>query len=390
MQREPGWNTLAVHGGEAETKSDFGIVDPIHYSSTFTFPNTAAIIDMLEGRSQRDEYARYSTPNTRTVERKLAELEGAQDCILTTTGMSAISLLFLAKLRPGDHLIFFDECYHRTRQLCREYLAEFGISYSQVQTNNLGDLEAAIRPETKLLFSELPTNPHLTVIDLEGFISIAAKHGVKTCLDSTLASPVNILPIKWGADFVVHSATKYLGGHNDLLAGTLAGRTEDLADIRKLQGIIGAICAPQTAYLLQRGLKTLALRIEQQNRSAQAIASFLENHPRIKKVYYPGLETHPTHELAKTYLKGFGGLLSFELDADRQQCSDFIDRVRIPKIGPSLGGVESLIEQPAIMSYYNTPIEDRRRFRIDDALVRMAVGIEDTQDLITDLAQALG
>ncbi len=389
MQREPGWNTLSVHGGETETKSEFGIVDAVHYSSTFTFSNTAAIIDMLEGRSIRDEYARYSSPNVRTVERKLAAIEGAEDALLTTTGMSAISLLLLAKLRPGDHLIFFDECYHRTRQLCCEYLSTFGVAYTQVKTNDLDALQASIRPETKLLFSELPTNPHLTVIDLEGFQAIARNYGLKTCLDTTLASPINVLPIKWGADFVIHSATKYLGGHNDLLAGSIAGSQSELSDIRKLQGIMGAICSPQTAYLLQRGLKTLGLRIAQQNQSALALARFLEDHPRVKRVYYPGLRSHPTHALAKNLLKGFGGLLSFELDTDRQGCSEFIDSVQIPKIGPSLGGVESLIEQPAIMSYYNTSAEERQKFGIDDALVRLAVGIEDPQDLIADLSQAL-
>ncbi len=391
MSQEASLSTLVVHAGEAREKSDFAIVDPIHCASTFTFADTAAIISMLEneGLAERDEYARYSSPNIRTVEKKLAQLEGTADALLCTTGMSALTLLFWSHLRPGDHLLYFDRCYHRTRQFCSDYLEQFGVRCEAIPTGDFAALEAATNAKTKLIFTELPTNPHLDVIDLERLCSFARAKGIKTCIDTTLASPINVRPAEWGADFILHSATKYLGGHNDLLAGVLAASVEDLAPVRKLQGISGAIAAPHTAYLLQRGLKTLALRIAQQNRSGQRVAEFLAQHPRVEKVYYPGLETHPSYALARRFLSGFGGLISFELKTDRKGASRFVDAVRIPRIGPSLGGVESLIEQPAIMSFYRASEAERRRWDISDSLVRLALGIEDSEDLIADLEQAL-
>ncbi|MCX6130269.1 MAG: aminotransferase class I/II-fold pyridoxal phosphate-dependent enzyme [Proteobacteria bacterium] len=390
FQREPGLSTLAVHAGEAHVKSDFGLVDPIHCSSTFTFANTAAIIAMLENNSEdRDEYARYSSPNVRTVEKKLAELEGTDDAILCTTGMSALVLLFLAHLRPGDKMLFFDQCYHRTRQFCFDYLQAYGVICEQIPTGDFEALERAIDGRTRLLFTELPTNPHLTVIDLERFVQLAKAYDAATCIDATLASPVNHLPTRWGVDYVVHSATKYLGGHNDLLAGVLAGSKARLEPVRKLQGIIGAIASPHSAWLLQRGLKTLPLRVQQQNLTGLAAAAYLNQHPKVKRVYYPGLPSHPSFEQAQKYLIGCGGLISFELKTDREGCARFIDSVRIPRIGPSLGGVESLIEQPAIMSFYKSSEAERLRWGIDSALVRLSLGIEDTQDLLQDLDQAL-
>lgn len=394
MAEELSRSTAAVHAGEAREKSDFALVDPIHCASTFTFANTAAIISMLENGGKtsdgrpRDEYARYSSPNVRSVERKLAALEGCEEALLCTTGMSAISLLFWTYLRPGDHLLFFDRCYHRTRQFCQEYLEPFGVRCEAIPTGDFRALEAACRPETRLIFSELPTNPHLDVIDLERLTGFARRRGIKTCIDSTLASPINLQPRAWGADFVVHSATKYLGGHNDLLAGVLAGSSEDLAPVRKLQGISGAIVAPHSAYLLQRGLKTLALRLAQQNRSGQRVAEFLAQHPKVARVYYPGLETHPSYALARRYLSGGGGLISFELKADLKTTSQFIDALKIPRIGPSLGGVESLVEQPTIMSFYRASAAERRRWNIEDSLVRLALGIEASEDLIADLSEA--
>ncbi len=389
MSHDASLQTLAVHAGEARVKSDYGIVDPIHCSSTFTFANSAAIISMLENGEERDEYARYSNPNSRTVEKKLAALEATEDAILCTTGMSALTLLFLNRLRPGDQLLFFDRCYHRTRQFCYEYLEQFGVRCKAIATGDFQALEAACDARTKLIFTELPTNPHLDVIDIEALAALGKRKGIATCVDTTLASPINIQPSRWGIDFIVHSATKYLGGHNDLLAGVLCGRTEDLASIRTLQGIIGAVAAPHTAYLLQRGLKTLPLRVAQQNKSGLAVAQFLAQHPKVARVYYPGLETHPSYHLARKLLKGGGGLISFELKTDRHGCSRFIDAVHIPKIGPSLGGVETLIEQPYLMSFYRASKADRERWGIDDALVRLALGIEDTEDLIADVKQAL-
>jgi cystathionine gamma-synthase len=251
-------------------------------------------------------------------------------------------------------------------------------------------MEAAINSKTKMIVSESPTNPHLSCIDLEQFVAIGKAHEVETLIDATLATPYNLLPIEYGVDYVWHSATKYMGGHNDLLAGVICGSKEKLEDIRKLRGILGGINSPHNMYLLERGLKTFALRMERHNDNGLRIARFLENHPRVERVYYPGLESHPSHEIAKQTMKGFGGLITFLVkDADWRRTADVIDACRIPRIAPSLGGVESLIEQPLVMSYFDYPPEIRAQFGIPDNMIRMSCGIEDGDDLIADLKQAL-
>jgi len=251
-------------------------------------------------------------------------------------------------------------------------------------------MEAAITPATKLLVSESPTNPHLSVVDLERFAEIGRRCGVETLIDATLGTPYNLRPIAAGVDYVLHSATKYLAGHNDLLAGVLVGGKEQLEPVRKLRGIMGAINSPHNIYLLLRGLKTFELRMERHNQNGLAVAQFLANHPRIERVFYPGLPTHPYHEVAKRTMRGFGGLVTFLVkDADWRATARVVDAARIPRIGPSLGGVESLIEQPLVMSYYECSVEDRQRFGIPDNMIRLACGIENTDDLIADLKQAL-
>jgi cystathionine gamma-synthase len=241
-----------------------------------------------------------------------------------------------------------------------------------------------------MLVSESPTNPHLTCIDLEQFVALGKSREVETLIDATLATPCNIRPLEFGVDYVLHSATKYLGGHNDLLAGSITGSKEKLEEIRNLRGIMGGVNSPHNLYLLQRGLKTFELRMRRHNENGQAVAEFLAEHPRIEHVFYPGLPSHPSHEIARRTMQGFGGLVTFLVkDADWRQTADIVDRVTIPRIGPSLGGVESLIEQPLVMSYYNQTPENRVKFGIPDNMIRMACGIEDTQDLIDDLQQAL-
>jgi cystathionine gamma-synthase len=251
-------------------------------------------------------------------------------------------------------------------------------------------MEKAITPRTKMLVSESPTNPHLTCIDLEQFAALGKAHEVETLIDATLATPLNLRPIEYGIDYVLHSATKYLGGHNDLLAGVIAGSKEKLEAVRGLRGIMGGINSPHNLYLLQRGLKTFQLRMERHNANGLAVARFLEAHPRIERVYYPGLESHDSHAIAKRTMHGYGGLVTFLVkDADWRETAEVVDRVQIPRIGPSLGGVESLIEQPLVMSYFSQTPADRERFGISDNMIRMACGIEDTADLIEDLRQAL-
>jgi cystathionine gamma-synthase len=251
-------------------------------------------------------------------------------------------------------------------------------------------MERAITPKTRMLVSESPTNPQLSVIDLERFVDLARRHHVETLIDATLATPYNLQPLASGVDYVLHSATKYLAGHNDLLAGVIVGSHEKMEAVRHLRGIMGGINSPHNLYLLERGLKTFALRMQQHNRNGQAIAEFLAGHPRVEKVFYPGLATHPTHAIAARTMRGYGGLVTFLLkDADWRATAKVIDSVRIPRIGPSLGGVESLIEQPMVMSYFSYAPEERVRFGIPDNMIRLACGIEDTNDLIDDLKQGL-
>jgi cystathionine gamma-synthase len=260
-----------------------------------------------------------------------------------------------------------------------------------VKTGDYAGMAAAINSKTRLLISESPTNPHLSVVDLDRFAELGRKHKVVTLIDATLATPYNLRPIEHGIDFVLHSATKYLGGHNDLLAGVIIGQAGALEQVRKLRGIMGAINSPHNIYLLERGLKTFELRMQRHNQNGQAIAEFLAGHPRVEKVYYPGLASHPYHDIAKRQMRGFGGLITFTVkNADWRATADVIDRVQIPRIAPSLGGVESLIEQPMVMSYFDYSPEDRTAFGIQDNMIRLSCGIENTEDLIADLKQALG
>jgi cystathionine gamma-synthase len=305
--------------------------------------------------------------------------------------MAAVAAYLLAKLKAGDEIVLFDECYHRTRQMCREMMGKFGVVTHTVAACDYDAMEAAINANTRLLVSESPTNPHLSVVDLERFAGLGKKHHVETLIDSTLATPYNVRPLEYGIDCVLQSCTKYLGGHNDLLAGALVGSQEAIEPVRKLRGVIGSVNGPHGVYLLQRGLKTLELRMQRHNENGQALAEFLQSHPRVEKVYYPGLPGHRDHEVARRTMRGFGGLVTFLVrDADAAQTAAVVDAVRLPRIGPSLGGVESLIEQPMYMSYHDFTREQRLAVGIPDNMIRVACGIENPEDLIADFQQALG
>jgi cystathionine gamma-synthase len=386
----PDFSTLSVHGGEARQKPGHSITDPIFCASTYTFEDTQSVIAYIEEEQQREEYGRYGNPGERVAERKLAALEGAEDAVLYSSGMAAMVGLLMSKLNAGDEIIFFDECYHRSREFCSKHLARFGVRTLQVRACDYDAMAAAITPRTRLLVSESPTNPHMSIVDLDRFGELGRKHNVETLIDATLATPYNLRPIEAGIDYVMHSVTKYLAGHNDLLAGVVAGSIEKLEPVRNLRGIMGSINSAQNCYLLLRGLKTFELRINRHNENGQRVAEFLEAHPRIERVYYPGLASHPQHELARKQMRGFGGLITFLVkDADWRATADIVDAVRIPRIAPSLGGVESLIEQPLVMSYYQLKPEERAKFGIPDNMIRLSCGIENADDLIADLAQAL-
>jgi cystathionine gamma-synthase len=384
------FSTLSVHAGEERQKPGNALTDAIFCASTYSFESTAAVLEFIEKKLPREEYGRYGNPNEKTAEKKLAALEGGEDAILFSSGMAAIVGLLTAKLSAGDEVVFFDECYHRSREFCVKHMSRFGVVTRQVKMGDYAAMEAAINKNTKLLVSESPTNPHLSIVDLEKFVGLAKRHNVETLIDATLGTPYNLRPIAAGVDYVLHSATKYLAGHNDLLAGVLIGSTAKMESVRKLRGILGAVNSPHNIYLLLRGLKTFQLRMERHNQNGLAVAQFLEHHPRIEKVYYPGLESHSYYDVARRSMRGYGGLITFTVkDADWKQTAKVVDSVKIPRIAPSLGGVESLIEQPLVMSYWDYAPEMRAQFGISDNMIRLACGIEDTQDLIDDLKQAL-
>jgi len=385
-------STQAVHAGEERRKPYGALTTPIVQTSTYTFRDTAEIMDFMQckaaGRAPlRDEYGRYSNPTQSAAERKIAVLEGGERALLFASGMCAITTTVLALLSSGDHLVMVSGCYRRTREFALTYLSRWGIETTFVPIDQPAALAEAIRPTTRLVFAETPTNPYLRVMDLDRMVETATKHGVTTLVDSTFATPINLRPLEHGVDLVIHSATKYLGGHNDLLTGAIIGPGQLLGRIEKARGVLGGVGNPHDAYLLLRGIKTLDLRVRRQNENGEQVAGFLEEHPAVRRVYYPGLPSHPDHEVARRQMAGFGGVVSFTIDGDVERTGRFVDRLRLPYIGPTLGGVESIIEQPAVL--FSLQPEERREAGLEDNLVRYALGIEDAGDLIADLGRAL-
>jgi cystathionine gamma-synthase len=384
-----GDSTRSVHGGERDHNASDSVTTPIYQTSTFWFKDSAELCAFQEGRLTREEYGRYGNPTWSAVERKLCELEGGEAAALFASGMCAATTLFFALLPKGAHLIVTSDCYRRTRQFIRDYLVKLDVETTVIEPADTEALAAAIRDDTALFFTESPTNPYLRVIDIEETVRVCHARGVKVVIDSTFASPVSQRALDGGADYVIHSATKFLGGHNDLLAGCAIGSAEAIAPVREAVGVLGGVIDPHAAYLLLRGLKTLSLRVERHNANALRIASWLEDHDAVRRVWYPGLESHPDHTVAAKTMQGFGGVVTFELETDLEGAMRFVDACRIPYIAPSLGGVESLIEMPVTMSFWDVPRDERIKMGITDSLIRYSCGIEDGDDLIADLEQAL-
>ena len=390
------FSTQAVHAGEDKRKPYGALTTPIVQTSTYTFEDTAEILAHVERRTARkngadidirDEYGRYSNPTQSVAERKLAALEGGERALLFATGMSAITTTMLSLLSGGDHLVMAFDCYRRTREFAVRFLRQWHIEVTLVSLDQAGALAAAIRPNTRLIFFEAPTNPYLRVVDLSRAVEVARAHGITTMTDSTFATPINLRPLEHGVDLVMHSASKYLAGHNDLLAGVVIGSRAILDPIEVARGVFGGVGSPHDAYLLLRGIKTLDLRVRRQNESALCVAQYLEDHPAVCRVYYPGLPSHPDYEVARRQMTGYGGVVSFEIDGDKERTSRFVDGLQLSYIGPTLGGVESIAQQQAL--FVSLDPEERRATGLKDNLVRYAVGIEDVDDLIADLEQAL-
>ena len=391
-----GWRpaTIAIHGNGKQRKAYHAVSTPIVQTSNYSFESTSEVWDFMEAKAQgriirEHEYGRYFNPTQQEVERKLAAIEGAERAITFSSGMSALILTVLAYVKKGGHVVFTSDCYRQTRDFANNWLTKFGIE-STFADPSADAIEQAIRPNTNLIFTELPTNPFLRVVDLAAIVKVAKRHKLLTVVDPTLATPYNIRPLEMGVDIVVHSATKYLGGHNDLVAGVALGGHALLEDLNKLERMAGATPGPHTCFLLERGLKTFGLRMEHHNRAGLEVARFLEAHPKVEKVWYPGLKSHADHRVAKKQMRGSGSVVSVRVKGNNKATCRFIDALELFLITPSLGGSESLVTQMAVMSFFDYTPEFRKALGITDNLVRLALGLEDVDDLIADLDQALG
>jgi cystathionine gamma-synthase len=381
--------TRAIHAGEQRRRYADSITTPIIQTSTFTFRDSKHIEDYTKKGKLHYEYGRYGNPTAKIAEQRLADLCGTEDCVVFTSGMSAITTTILTLVRSGDHIVITDDSYKKTLEFCKAYLKQFGVGCTIVAFGDYNSLEKAIKKNTKFIFSESPTNPYLNIFDLVKIKEIAERHKILTIIDSTFSTPLNQRPLDFGMDLVIHSCTKYLAGHNDILAGAVLGRHELIEPIRSLHKSMGGLIDPHCCYLLLRGLKTFPLRVAKQNETGLAIAKFLEGHKDIKKVYYPFLPSHPHYDIATTQMRGGGGVVTFDIKGNLSRAKHFLDALKLCYIGPSLGGVETLITHPALVSYYDYSRKDRYELGITDTLFRLAVGIEDADDLIKDIDRAL-
>lgn len=376
-------DTIAVHCGENRWRGS--ITTPIAYTSTFVFQDVAEMVAFAQERVEHYEYGRYGNPTRDTAERKLAALEGAERCVLFDCGMSAICATVLSLCSQGQHLVITDDAYKQTLNFATNILPRFGITAAVVPMGDYRAMADAVTPDTVMIISESPTNPYLNVADVDEVVRIARAHKVLSVIDSTFATPFNHRPLDQGADIVIHSTTKYMGGHNDVLGGAVLGAKDVIEPMRQWRRVTGGVIDPMSCYLLIRGLKTFGLRMERLNESARRVAEFLEAHPRVRRVYYPGLPSHRHHEIARRQMKGFGAVVTFEVNSDLDGTLKFLDGLRMCMLGPSLGGPETLVTHPALNSYYSVSREQRYKLGITDELVRLSVGLEDPRDIIADL-----
>jgi cystathionine gamma-lyase len=368
-------------GGEL-TKPTGAVAVPIYQVSTFRQSEPG-----VEGEYA---YGRTSNPTRTALESNLAALEEGQYCLAFASGMAAITTAVLSLLRKGDHVLAVEDLYGGTRRLFDRIMRNFGIEFSYLDGTNLDQLEVGFRPDTKMVWIETPTNPLLKIVDIAGTAKIAHDHNALLVVDNTFMSPYLQQPLKLGADIVMHSTTKYLGGHSDLIGGALILSDLGLHEkTRFAQNAVGAVPGPLDCWLVLRGVKTLAVRMDRHCSNAHKIAEFLEGHSKVLGVMYPGLPTHPQHELARKQMTGFGGMISFHLRGNFESCKRLFKQLKIFTVAESLGGVESLIEHPASMTHASVPKEERDRVGVTDSLIRLSVGIEDAEDLVSDLSTAL-
>jgi cystathionine beta-lyase/cystathionine gamma-synthase len=374
------FSTVCIHAGQTPDPATGAIITPIYQTSTY-------VQDGL-GKHKGYEYARTQNPTRSALEANLAAIEGGKTAFCFASGMAATAAV-LTLLQSGDHVVATANLYGGTYRFFEQVLRKYGLDFTYADTSRLRDLEQAIRPTTRLIFLETPTNPMLTLTDLDSACTIAHGHGIPVAVDNTFASPYVQQPIAFGADLVVHSTTKFLNGHSDSVGGAVvAVRDDHIEWLRFVQNAEGAIIGPMDAWLVLRGTKTLPVRMERHNANAMVLAEYLAAHPAVSAVYYPGLPSHPQHELAKRQMRGFGGLISFQLGSF-DHARTFLEGVRLMSLAESLGGVETLVSHPATMTHASVPHDQRQQLGITDDLVRVSVGIEDVEDLKDDLSQAL-
>jgi methionine-gamma-lyase len=383
-------STLCVHGAGGYDPATGSVGKPIYQTSTFAFESAKAGAEIFTGERKGYVYTRISNPTQEALEKEMAFLEGGEAALAFSSGMAAISSVVLALCKSGDNFVSSDTLYGGSHQLFAETLPRWDIEAREVDATNLENIKNAIDKNTRLVYIETPANPTMSIIDIEGCVKIAKKHGIPVVVDNTFATPYFQRPLELGASIVVHSATKYIGGHGDTVAGVAIADEEFIGNLR--MGIlrdIGGVISPLNAWLLVRGLKTLAIRMEKHQENALQIAKYLQFHPKVKRVMYPGLTAHPQHQLAKSQMSGFGGMISFEVKGGRKAGEKMMDAVELITLAVSLGDVDSLIEHPASMTHSTYSPEDLEAVGITENLVRLSVGIEDPVDIINDLSQAL-
>nr|GLL18723.1 cystathionine gamma-synthase 1, chloroplastic [Ipomoea trifida] len=384
--------SVAVHAGERLGRGIVtdAITTPVVNTSAYFFNKTSELIDFKEKRRVSFEYGRYGNPTTIVAEEKISALEGAESTLLLASGMCASTVMLLALVPAGGHIVTTTDCYRKTRIFIETVLPKMGITATVIDPADMDGLASALnKNKVSLYFTESPTNPLFRCVDIELVSKLCHEKGALVCIDGTFATPLNQKALALGADLVLHSATKFIGGHNDVLAGCISGPEKLVSVVRNLHHVLGGTLNPNAAYLIIRGMKTLHLRVQQQNSTALRMAEVLEAHPKVRRVYYPGLPSHPEHHIAKKQMTGFGGVVSFEIDGDLMTTAKFVDALKIPYIAPSFGGCESIVDQPAIMSYWDLTQAERASYGIMDNLVRFSFGVEDFEDVKADVLQAL-
>jgi len=389
MENKYRFPTLAIHAGEEERFSEGAVTAPIYQTSTFVFRNSAEVVEFQKGDASKYLYTRYGNPTLKTVENKIAALEGGEAGLVVSSGMAAVSTLALTLASAGDEIVSTEPVYGGTFHLFKKIFTRMGIKVHFVDPEKLEQAEGLSNPKTKLFFCETPTNPNLKIVDIKRLAEIAHKENVPLAVDNTFATPYNQSPLSLGADIVIHSATKYLAGHSDLVAGAIVGPKSVIAQAVETMKLLGGCVDPLGAFLLLRGLKTLAVRVQRQNENALKVAQYLSEHEKVMRVFYPGLPDFAQHDLAGSQMRGFGGMVCFEVRGGLEAATRVIDSFKLFANATSLGGVESLASLPVLTSHYGFDADELKRADVTTGMVRLSCGIEDAEDLIDDLRQAL-